>query len=229
MPSVGLGLPPVSDGLYHGYEDVDVVPPELYTTYDVKRGLRNADGSGVLVGLTTISNVHGYNRTDHGIEPDEGDLIYRGYHVADLIGASQGEDRFGLRGGRVPAHCRQTAHARGARRLPCPHPTRASSSPRATSASSPRATYSHNIMTCSSARRFCSTPLIPTPTTPRPRTRSTWRSPCSAAGPARRPSRTPPTRRGSRTEKLVVPPGARGLLDGRDRPRRPALGRRFLA
>ena len=95
MPSVGLGLPPVSDGLYHGYEDVDVVPAELYAKYDVKRGLRNADGSGVLVGLTTISNVHGYNRTDHGIEPDEGDLVYRGYHVADLITAAQREDRFG--------------------------------------------------------------------------------------------------------------------------------------
>ena len=95
MPSVGLGLPPVSDGLYHGYEAVDVVPSELYAKYDVKRGLRNADGSGVLVGLTTISNVHGYNRTDHGIEPDEGDLVYRGYHVADLITAAQGEDRFG--------------------------------------------------------------------------------------------------------------------------------------
>ena len=64
MPSVGLGLPAVSDGLYHGYEDVDVVESELYAKYDVKRGLRNADGSGVLVGLTTISNVHGYNRTD---------------------------------------------------------------------------------------------------------------------------------------------------------------------
>ena len=72
MPSVALGQPPVSDGLYRGYEDVDVVPQELYEKYDVKRGLRNADGSGVLVGLTTISNVHGYNRTDHGIEPDDG-------------------------------------------------------------------------------------------------------------------------------------------------------------
>ena len=95
MPSVGLGLPPVSDGLYHGFESVDVVPAELYAKYDVKRGLRNADGSGVLVGLTTISNVHGYNRTDHGIEPDEGDLVYRGYHVADLINAAQADDRFG--------------------------------------------------------------------------------------------------------------------------------------
>ncbi|MCR8907008.1 citrate synthase [Thermophilibacter sp. ET337] len=95
MPSVALGLPPVSDGLYHGYEDVDVVPAELYEKYDVKRGLRNADGSGVLVGLTTISNVHGYNRTEHGIEPDDGQLIYRGYGVDQLINAAQADDRFG--------------------------------------------------------------------------------------------------------------------------------------
>ena len=95
MPSVGLGLPPVSDGLYHGYEDVDVVPAELYAKYDVKRGLRNSDGSGVLVGLTTISDVHGYNKTEHGVEPDEGRLVYRGYDVDELISASQAEDRFG--------------------------------------------------------------------------------------------------------------------------------------
>lgn len=95
MPSVGLGLPPVSDQLYHGYEEVDVVPSELYERYDVKRGLRNSDGSGVLVGLTTVSNVHGYKRTDHGIEPDDGVLYYRGYPVGDLINASQAEDRFG--------------------------------------------------------------------------------------------------------------------------------------
>ena len=83
MPSVALGLPPVADRLYHGYADVDVVPAELYQKYDVKRGLRNADGSGVLVGLTTISNVHGYNKTAEGVVPDEGDLFYRGYRVSD--------------------------------------------------------------------------------------------------------------------------------------------------
>ena len=95
MPSVALGMPPVSDRLYHGYADVDVVPAELYEKYDVKRGLRNADGSGVLVGLTTISNVHGYNKTADGVVPDEGDLYYRGYHVADLIDNAHAEDRFG--------------------------------------------------------------------------------------------------------------------------------------
>ena len=95
MPSAALGRPAVSDKLYEGFEGIDVVDPELYTRYDVKRGLRNADGSGVLVGLTTISNVHGYNKTPEGIVPDEGDLIYRGYHIADLIESAQAEDRFG--------------------------------------------------------------------------------------------------------------------------------------
>ncbi len=95
MPSVALGLPPVSDELYHGYESVDAVDPALYDKYDVKRGLRNADGSGVLVGLTTISSVHGYNKVDGKVVPDEGDLIYRGYHIADLVHAPQMEDRFG--------------------------------------------------------------------------------------------------------------------------------------
>ena len=145
MPSVGLGLPPVSDGLYHGYEDVDVVPSELYAKYDVKRGLRNADGSGVLVGLTTISNVHGYNKTDHGVEPDEGDLVYRGYRVADLIGHSQAEDRFGyeevaylLIAGKLPTReelddFRARIDAR--KQLPEGY-----------FGIFPRATYSHNIM-----------------------------------------------------------------------------------
>lgn len=95
MPSVALGLPPVADRLYHGYADVDVVPAELYQKYDVKRGLRNVDGSGVLVGLTTISNVHGYNKTAEGVVPDEGDLFYRGYRVSDLIDNAHAEDRFG--------------------------------------------------------------------------------------------------------------------------------------
>ena len=95
MPSVSLGRPEVSDRLYEGMKQVDAVPAELYARYDVKRGLRNADGSGVLVGLTTISNVHGYNKVDGRVEPDEGDLTYRGYHVSDLVRSSQAEGRFG--------------------------------------------------------------------------------------------------------------------------------------
>lgn len=96
MPSVGMGLPPISEQLYDGMNRVDKVPPELYQRYDVKRGLRNADGSGVLVGLTTISNVHGYNKEDGVVVPDEGDLKYRGYHIGDLVAAAQRENRFGF-------------------------------------------------------------------------------------------------------------------------------------
>ena len=95
MPSVSLGLPPKSEQLYQGYSHVDEVPEELFTQLDVKRGLRNADGSGVLVGLTTISNVHGYNKTDEGVVPDEGDLIIRGYHLEDLVSHAWEEKRFG--------------------------------------------------------------------------------------------------------------------------------------
>lgn len=95
MPSVSLGRPPVSDQLYVGFRAIDEVPNELFEKYDVKRGLRNADGSGVLVGLTTISNVHGYNMVDGKLVPDEGDLIYRGYHIRDLVDNPQKEDRFG--------------------------------------------------------------------------------------------------------------------------------------
>ena len=96
MPSESVGLPPVSDQLYHGYERVDIAPAELYEKYDVKRGLRNADGSGVLVGLTSVSNVHGYNKVDGVVVPDEGDLMLRGYHIADLVEGAQSEDRFGF-------------------------------------------------------------------------------------------------------------------------------------
>ncbi len=95
MPSVGLGLSPVAEQLYDGMNRVDKVPPELYAHYDVKRGLRNADGSGVLVGLTTVSNVHGYNRVDGKVVPDEGNLSYRGYDIDDLVSGAQRDGRFG--------------------------------------------------------------------------------------------------------------------------------------
>ena len=111
MPSKGMGISDTAELLYEGGRNVDAVPPELYKRYDVKRGLRNADGSGVLVGLTTISNVHGYKRVDGKVLPDEGDLKYRGYHVRDLVAASQKEDRFGyeevsylLLTGQLPTH-----------------------------------------------------------------------------------------------------------------------------
>ena len=83
---------------------------ELFKKLDVKRGLRNEDGTGVLVGLTNIGNVVGYERQDDGkIIPVEGRLYFRGYEVKDLVHAIMAEKRFGyeeicflLLSGRLP-------------------------------------------------------------------------------------------------------------------------------
>ncbi|MBR3225008.1 MAG: citrate synthase [Atopobiaceae bacterium] len=95
MPSEALGLPDASRQLYEGFNSVDSVPDKSYVKYDVKRGLRNADGSGVLVGLTTVSNVHGYMNTKAGVIPDDGSLALRGYDMATLVRGAQEEKRFG--------------------------------------------------------------------------------------------------------------------------------------
>ncbi len=95
MPSEAIGINDVSRQLYEGYGEVDKVPDSLYKELDVKRGLRNVDGSGVLVGLTTISNVHGYTKKDGVAHPDYGRLSLRGYDMGTLVSAAQDEERFG--------------------------------------------------------------------------------------------------------------------------------------
>ncbi|MGO5028763.1 citrate/2-methylcitrate synthase [Candidatus Agathobaculum pullicola] len=72
------------------------IPSELYTRYRIKRGLRNADGTGVLVGASRLGNVHGYILNEGEREPIEGRLTYRGYNVYDLIHGLEKEDRFGF-------------------------------------------------------------------------------------------------------------------------------------
>ena len=67
----------------------------IYDKYNVKRGLRNADGTGVLVGLTRIGNVHGYMISESEKVPVPGQLFYRGVDVKDLIAGCQAEGRFG--------------------------------------------------------------------------------------------------------------------------------------
>ena len=69
----------------------------LFPKYGVKRGLRNEDGSGVLVGLTNIGNVVGYRRqADGGITPIDGKLFYRGYELNDLVAPLFRDNRFGF-------------------------------------------------------------------------------------------------------------------------------------
>ncbi len=73
------------------------IPEELYIKKDVKRGLRNADGTGVVVGLTHIGEVVGYERGANGEKlPVPGKLYYRGYNVEDLFNNCVKEDRFGF-------------------------------------------------------------------------------------------------------------------------------------
>lgn len=68
----------------------------LYTKYGVKRGLRNQDGTGVVAGITRISNVHGYVINEYERVPCEGELRYRGINVEDIVGGCVKDDRFGF-------------------------------------------------------------------------------------------------------------------------------------
>lgn len=67
---------------------------ELYKKYSVKKGLRNEDGTGVLVGLTKISDVVGYKKVDGEKFDDYGSLYYRGINVKDIIEAQRQEKRY---------------------------------------------------------------------------------------------------------------------------------------
>ncbi len=96
-PSAG----PVIDGpLLKGYADkiraTGKIDPTLYEKYNVKRGLRNADGTGVLVGLTNIGSVHGYVISESEKVSVQGQLFYRGINVNDLVKGFQEEHRFGF-------------------------------------------------------------------------------------------------------------------------------------
>ena len=73
----------------------DAIDPALYLRYGVKRGLRNDNGTGVLVGLTTIGNVHGYVMSEGEKQPVPGELYYRGINVRDIVAADKREHRFG--------------------------------------------------------------------------------------------------------------------------------------
>lgn len=68
----------------------------LFEKFDVKRGLRNKDGSGVLAGLTRISSVVGYQKTESGVTPVEGNLRYRGIDIHEIVDALVSENRQGF-------------------------------------------------------------------------------------------------------------------------------------
>ena len=66
----------------------------LYDEIEVKRGLRNKDGSGVLAGLTSISSVIGARMIDYQRYPVEGELSYRGYNIFDIAETFKLKDHY---------------------------------------------------------------------------------------------------------------------------------------
>ena len=80
--------------MYDAYRQT-YIDPKYYESYNVKRGLRNPDGSGVLAGVTNICNVHGYVLNEGEKTADEGRLIFRGYDINDLVDGAVREGRFG--------------------------------------------------------------------------------------------------------------------------------------
>lgn len=77
-------------------ENCAMIDPELYSKYDVKRGLRDLSGKGVLVGLTEISEVCSTRVVNGETVPADGELFYRGYNVRDLISGIDEGSHFGF-------------------------------------------------------------------------------------------------------------------------------------
>ncbi|MGA3014877.1 MAG: citrate/2-methylcitrate synthase [Bacteroidales bacterium] len=71
------------------------IEEKLFKEFDVKRGLRNADHTGVLVGLTKVGSVIGYEKVDGKLVAIDGKLIYRGIDINDIVHGCQQEKRFG--------------------------------------------------------------------------------------------------------------------------------------
>lgn len=77
-------------------EQSDIIESELFTKYEVKRGLRDLNGKGVLAGLTHISDVRATEIVNGVAVPAHGKLFYRGYNVEDLVNGFTRDNRFGF-------------------------------------------------------------------------------------------------------------------------------------
>lgn len=78
------------------YRKNNFIDPHVYENYKIKRGLREPDGSGVMVGVTRIASVRGYVMEEGDRIPAPGQLIYRGIDVNSLLKGYEAEDRFGF-------------------------------------------------------------------------------------------------------------------------------------
>lgn len=86
--------------LLDSYQEIVIknseIDSENYNNYDVKRGLRNSNGTGVLAGLSKIGEVHGYIVDDGEKIANHGKLFYRGINIYDLVEGFQNDGRFGF-------------------------------------------------------------------------------------------------------------------------------------
>ena len=97
MAEINLGNhSPELEALCNEFRANNRIAPENFELYQVKRGLRNPDGTGVMAGLTLICNVHGYLINDGERVPDVGKLTYRGINLNDIVDGCTRENRFGF-------------------------------------------------------------------------------------------------------------------------------------
>ncbi len=94
MPTMTPQLKDSLTYLCQEYRKYNYISPEDWTKYDVKRGLRNANGTGVLAGLTSICDVVGYDLVDGQRVSCPGKLIYRGIDVDTIVDAGKRDDRY---------------------------------------------------------------------------------------------------------------------------------------
>jgi len=76
------------------FKEINSIDPSYFNQYQVKRGLRNDNGTGVVAGVTNICNVHGYIVSDNEVVADKGILNYRGYSIEDLLDDKNRSARF---------------------------------------------------------------------------------------------------------------------------------------
>ena len=78
------------------FKKIGEIDRDLFQQYDVKTGLRNADSTSVVAGLTRIGDVVGYRKDGEEVKPIEGKLLYRGYKLSDIVNGFQEEGRHGF-------------------------------------------------------------------------------------------------------------------------------------
>ena len=88
-------ITPAIMALKEQWEKENYIDPQLYKDYNVKRGLRNEDGRGVLTGLTRVAEIQSYTVTeDEHIRPADGVLYYRGIDCREVVRGSESRGRY---------------------------------------------------------------------------------------------------------------------------------------